>query len=120
MKSTATFGERSALRKARNSFSTAVQSETRLLSILSARNEIMPFPSPPKCSGISRFHNDRHRHVWCLSRGDNTVSETRFHRRTAVKAGLVRAKSVAGKCPPAGVAWKFRDWVASWSAVLVI
>ncbi|GBL82500.1 hypothetical protein AVEN_252618-1 [Araneus ventricosus] len=20
----------------------------------------------PKCSGISRFHNDRHRYIWCL------------------------------------------------------
>ncbi|GBN60161.1 hypothetical protein AVEN_250039-1, partial [Araneus ventricosus] len=33
----------------------------RLPAVLSAPNEIKPFPSPPKCSGISRFHNDRHR-----------------------------------------------------------
>ncbi|GBN18842.1 hypothetical protein AVEN_73221-1 [Araneus ventricosus] len=33
---------------------------------LSAPNQTKPFPSPPKCSGISRFHNDRRRHVWCL------------------------------------------------------
>ncbi|GBO08020.1 hypothetical protein AVEN_11340-1 [Araneus ventricosus] len=32
----------------------------------STPNEIKPFPSLPKCSGISRSHNDRHRHVWCL------------------------------------------------------
>ncbi|GBN61347.1 hypothetical protein AVEN_125609-1, partial [Araneus ventricosus] len=32
----------------------------------SAPNETKPFPSPPKGSGISRFHNGRHRNVWCL------------------------------------------------------
>ncbi|GBL81217.1 hypothetical protein AVEN_143551-1 [Araneus ventricosus] len=32
--------------------------------------------------------------------------ETRFHRRTAAKAGPVHAKSVGAKCPPAGVARK--------------
>ncbi|GBL80940.1 hypothetical protein AVEN_26344-1 [Araneus ventricosus] len=47
----------------------------RLPPVLSVPNEMKPFPSPPKCSGISRFHNDRHRHVWCLgfSRGGRTA-----------------------------------------------
>ncbi|GBM73987.1 hypothetical protein AVEN_121795-1 [Araneus ventricosus] len=36
----------------------------RLQSVLSAPNEINPFPSLPKCSGISRFHN--YHRVWCL------------------------------------------------------
>ncbi|GBN99670.1 hypothetical protein AVEN_127132-1 [Araneus ventricosus] len=63
IKSTAIFGKPSALRYARNSFSTEVQNEMRLSP--SAPNEIQPFPSPPKCSGIARFHNDRHRHIWC-------------------------------------------------------
>ncbi|GBM55575.1 hypothetical protein AVEN_74533-1 [Araneus ventricosus] len=63
IKSIATFGELSALRKERNSFSTEVQSEIILPSVLSAPNEIKPFSSPPKCSGISRFHNDLHRQV---------------------------------------------------------
>ncbi|GBM31189.1 hypothetical protein AVEN_242603-1 [Araneus ventricosus] len=41
----------------------------------SAPNEIKSFTSPPKWSGICRFHNDRHRYVWCLgfSRGGRTV-----------------------------------------------
>ncbi|GBL78097.1 hypothetical protein AVEN_267604-1 [Araneus ventricosus] len=38
----------------------------------SVPNEIKPFPSPPKCSGISRFHND-HSRVWGFSRGGGTV-----------------------------------------------
>ncbi|GBN62202.1 hypothetical protein AVEN_137849-1 [Araneus ventricosus] len=47
----------------------------RIPSVLSAPNEIKPFPSPPKCSGISRSHDARHRYVWCLgfSIGGNTV-----------------------------------------------
>ncbi|GBM23013.1 hypothetical protein AVEN_19856-1 [Araneus ventricosus] len=38
----------------------------RLPPVLSTPNETKPFPSPSKCSGISRFYNDRHKHVWCL------------------------------------------------------
>ncbi|GBN21699.1 hypothetical protein AVEN_201574-1 [Araneus ventricosus] len=38
----------------------------RFLPVLPTPTEIKPFPSPPKCYGISRFHNNRHRHVWCL------------------------------------------------------
>ncbi|GBN83109.1 hypothetical protein AVEN_18803-1 [Araneus ventricosus] len=38
----------------------------RLPPVPSARNEIQPVLSPLKCSGISCFHNDRHRYVWCL------------------------------------------------------
>ncbi|GBN05779.1 hypothetical protein AVEN_62311-1 [Araneus ventricosus] len=51
-----------------NSFSTEEQSEIRLLPVLSATNEMKPFssPHPPKCSGVSRSHNDCHRNVWCL------------------------------------------------------
>ncbi|GBO18943.1 hypothetical protein AVEN_46421-1 [Araneus ventricosus] len=66
IQSTATFGKLSAVRQARNSFSTETQSEMRLPPVLPAPNEIKPFPSPPKCSGISRFRNDSHLHVWCL------------------------------------------------------
>ncbi|GBM58873.1 hypothetical protein AVEN_87164-1 [Araneus ventricosus] len=69
IKSTATLGKLSALRLARNSFSTEVQCQMRLPPFLSAPNEIKLCPSPLESSGISRFHNDRSG-VWGFSRGD--------------------------------------------------
>ncbi|GBM63612.1 hypothetical protein AVEN_65887-1 [Araneus ventricosus] len=93
IKSTTTFGKLSALRYERNSFSTKVQSEMRLSLVLSPPNEIKPFPSPPKCGGISSFHNDRLRHVWCLSRGVRTIS--RRH-KLSYETQIVEIRRVVG------------------------
>ncbi|GBM16949.1 hypothetical protein AVEN_267336-1 [Araneus ventricosus] len=59
IKSTATFGKVSAL-------PLGEENEMRLPPVLNTPNERKPFPSPPKCSGISRFYDNRHRYVWCL------------------------------------------------------
>ncbi|GBN66450.1 hypothetical protein AVEN_272201-1 [Araneus ventricosus] len=63
IKSAAIFGKTKRSSLGENSFSTEVQSEMRRPSVLPTPNEMKPFSSPPKCSGISRFHNDRHRDV---------------------------------------------------------
>ncbi|GBO28414.1 hypothetical protein AVEN_242355-1 [Araneus ventricosus] len=65
IKSTATFGKLSALPLGEEFVFDRSAKRNETSAVLTEPNEIKPFPSLPKCSGISRFHNDRHRHVWC-------------------------------------------------------
>ncbi|GBM78442.1 hypothetical protein AVEN_96777-1 [Araneus ventricosus] len=66
----------------------------KLPPVLSLSNKIKQFPSPPKCSEISRFHYDRQRHVWCwvFSRG-SWIVHGGSSAELGLEPGILRSRS---------------------------